>query len=182
MLAAAGFGNTGADIFERGGPYLARGAADLVPTAQLLDTYSPELYCTLRNYHDVEPTVRTFLGGNGYSLNSHSQILSALGLMLNPGSLVPLLLSQVGGLAAGVIGGAPNPYTYPENLPRVNARGGPGGAPGCWQQITRHLWPAPELVMDTGNSLAPYNHLEVGSPYVNEYVWGRQVGDNTINP
>ncbi len=48
LLAAAGFGNTGADIFERGGPYLARGAADLVPTAQLLDTYSPELYCTLR--------------------------------------------------------------------------------------------------------------------------------------
>jgi phospholipid/cholesterol/gamma-HCH transport system substrate-binding protein len=182
LLAAAGFGNTGADIFERGGPYLARGAADLVPTAQLLDTYSPELYCTLHNYHDVEPTVMTFMGGNGYSLNTHSEILSALGLMLNPGSLVPLLLSQVGGLAAGVVGGAPNPYTYPENLPRVNARGGPGGAPGCWQQITRQLWPAPELVMDTGNSLAPYNHLEVGSPYVNEYVWGRQVGDNTINP
>ncbi|MHA7651137.1 MCE family protein [Mycobacterium sp. ML4] len=182
LLAAAGFGNTGADIFERGGPYLARGAADLVPTAQLLDTYSPELYCTLHNYHDVEPTVMTFLGGNGYSLNTHSEILSALGLLLNPVSLVPLLLSQVGGLAAGLVGGAPNPYTYPENLPRVNARGGPGGAPGCWQQITRHLWPAPELVMDTGNSLAPYNHLEVGSPYVLEYVWGRQVGDNTINP
>ncbi|WP_155267909.1 MCE family protein, partial [Mycobacterium avium] len=29
---------------------------------------------------------------------------------------------------------------------------------------------------------APYNHLETGSPYANEYVWGRQVGDNTINP
>jgi phospholipid/cholesterol/gamma-HCH transport system substrate-binding protein len=182
LLAAAGFGNTGADIFERGGPYLARGAADLVPTAQLLDTYSPELYCTLHNYHDIEPKAYQFLGGNGYSLNSHTQILSALGLMLNPVSLVPLLLSQVGGLAAGVIGGAPNPYTYPENLPRVNAHGGPGGAPGCWQQITRQLWPAPELVMDTGNSLAPYTHLEVGSPFVNEYVWGRQVGDNTINP
>ncbi|MDP7704481.1 MULTISPECIES: MCE family protein [unclassified Mycobacterium] len=182
LLAAAGFGNTGADIFERGGPYLARGAADLVPTAQLLDTYSPELYCTLHNYHDIEPKAYQFLGGNGYSLNSHSQILSALGLLLNPVSLVPLLLSQVGGLAAGLVGGAPNPYTYPENLPRVNAHGGPGGAPGCWQQITRQLWPAPELVMDTGNSLAPYNHLEVGSPYVLEYVWGRQVGDNTINP
>jgi phospholipid/cholesterol/gamma-HCH transport system substrate-binding protein len=182
LLAAAGFGNTGADIFERGGPYLARGAADLVPTAQLLDTYSPELYCTLHNYHDIEPKVRTFLGGNGYSLNTHSEILSALGLLLNPISLVPLLLSQVGGLAAGVVGGAPNPYTYPENLPRVNSRGGPGGAPGCWQEITRQLWPAPELVMDSGNSIAPYNHLDTGSPYLLEYVWGRQVGDNTINP
>ncbi|GLD36011.1 MCE family protein [Mycobacterium kiyosense] len=182
LLAAAGFGNNGADVFERGGPYLARGAKDLVPSAQLLDTYSPELFCTLRNYHDAEPVVRSSLGGNGYSLNAHSEILSALGMLLNPVSLAPLLLSAVGGLAAGLVGGAPNPYTYPENLPRVNSHGGPGGAPGCWQQITRNLWPAPELVMDTGNSLAPYNHLDTGSPYVLEYVWGRQVGDNTINP
>ncbi|WP_155760548.1 MCE family protein, partial [Stenotrophomonas maltophilia] len=28
----------------------------------------------------------------------------------------------------------------------------------------------------------PYNHLDTGSPYAIEYVWGRQVGDNTINP
>ena len=41
LLASAGFGNTGADIFERGGAYFVRGQADLVPTAQLLDTYSP---------------------------------------------------------------------------------------------------------------------------------------------
>ncbi|EUA15031.1 mce related family protein [Mycobacterium kansasii 732] len=62
LLAAVGFGNTGADVFGRGGPYLARGAADLVPSAQLLDTYSPELFCTLRNYHDIEPKAATFLG------------------------------------------------------------------------------------------------------------------------
>ena len=62
MLAAAGFGNTGADIFNRGGPYLARGADDLVPTAQLLDTYSPEFFCTIRNYHDIEPKAASFAG------------------------------------------------------------------------------------------------------------------------
>ena len=44
---------------------------------------------------------------------------------------------------AGLVGGAPNPYVFPDNLPRVNARGGPGGAPGCWQAITHDLWPAP---------------------------------------
>jgi phospholipid/cholesterol/gamma-HCH transport system substrate-binding protein len=71
---------------------------------------------------------------------------------------------------------------YPENLPRVNARGGPGGAPGCWQPITLHLWPAPLLVMDTGASIAPYNHFEIGSPLAVDYVWGRQLGDYTINP
>jgi len=181
LLSAAGFGNTGADIFQRGGPYLARGAADLVPTAELLDTYSPELYCTIRNYHDEEPKVRTYLGGNGYSLNTMTEALSGLGLIANPVSGVVAIASMVGGLA-GLVGGAPNPYMWPENLPRVNARGGPGGAPGCWQHITHDLWPAPELVMDTGNSLAPYNHLDTGSPYAIEYVWGHQVGDNTINP
>ena len=183
LLSAAGFGNTGADIFQRGGPYLARGAADLVPTAEVLDTYSPELYCTVRNYHDIEPTVRSFIGGNGYSLNTETEAMSGLGLLLNPVSAIATIGFTMGlGGLAGVVGGAPNPYMYPENLPRVNARGGPGGAPGCWQHITHDLWPAPELVMDTGNSLAPYNHLDTGSPYAIEYVWGRQVGDNTINP
>ena len=94
---------------------------------------------------------------------------------------VRLLAAKRVGLA-GLVGGAPNPYVYPDNLPRVNARGGPGGAPGCWQPITRDLWPAPTLVMDTGASLAPYNHIEVGSPWAVEYVWGRQMGDQTINP
>ncbi|BBY12621.1 MCE family protein [Mycobacterium marseillense] len=183
LLAAAGFGNTGADLFTKGGPYLARGAADLVPSAELLDTYSPELFCTVRNYHDIEPKAASFLGGNGYSLNSHTQALSGLGLIANPLSLVAVAALTLGlGATAGLVGGAPNPYVWPENLPRVNARGGPGGAPGCWQPLTHDLWPAPELVMDSGNSLAPYNHLDTGSPYAIEYVWGRQVGDNTINP
>ncbi|APA78194.1 MCE family protein [Mycobacterium avium] len=182
LLSAAGFGNTGADLFNKGGPYLARGAQDLVPTAQLLDTYSPELYCTLHNYHDIVPITGASEGGfNGYSLNMNTEVTSGLGLLLNPVATIPVLASLVGGIA-GLVGGAPNPYIYPENLPRVNARGGPGGAPGCWQPITHDLWPAPELVMDTGNSLAPYNHLDTGSPYAIEYVWGRQVGDNTINP
>ena len=153
LMAAVGFGNTGGDIFERGGPYLVRGAEDLVPSAQLLDEYSPALFCAIRNYHDVEPKVADSLGGDGYSLRIHSEVL-----------------------------GASNPYVYPDNLPRVNAKGGPEGRPGCWQPVTRDLWPAPYLVMDTGASIAPYNHLELGQPILIEYVWGRQVGENTINP
>jgi len=153
LLAAVGAGKTGEDIVTRGGPYLERGAADLVPTAALLDTYSPELFCMVRNFHDAAPKVANAVGGNGYSL-----------------------------AAAGTIMGAPNPYVYPDNLPRVNARGGPGGRPGCWQQVTRDLWPAPYLVMDSGASLAPYNHFALGQPMFTEYVWGRQYGENTINP
>jgi phospholipid/cholesterol/gamma-HCH transport system substrate-binding protein len=187
LLAATGFGNTGADIFNRGGPYLARGAADLVPTAQLLDTYSPELFCMLRNFADAEPKVAAFTGGvGGYSLRTNTALLSGAGLALSLPGLGILGAATVGtmGLAgiAGLVGGAQFPYTYPENLPRVNARGGPGGAPGCWQPITRNLWPAPTLVVDTGASIAPYNHIDTGSPFAIEYVWGRQLGDNTINP
>jgi phospholipid/cholesterol/gamma-HCH transport system substrate-binding protein len=180
LLAAAGFGATGADIFNRGGPYLARGAKDLVPTSKLLDTYSPELFCTVRNLHDAEPKVAAFT--SPYSLRSETEIFSGLGLALSlPGLGITAATMGLSALT-GLIGGAPNPYIYPENLPRVNAHGGPGGAPGCWQSITRDLWPAPTLVMDTGNSLAPYNHVDTGSPYAVEYVWGRQVGDHTINP
>ncbi|OLP01268.1 MCE-family protein MCE1A [Mycolicibacterium porcinum] len=153
LVAAVGFGNTGGDIFERGGPYLVRGAQDLLPTSALLDKYSPALFCTIRNYHDAGPKLAGALGGNGYSLQTHSLVV-----------------------------GVGNPYVYPDNLPRVNAKGGPEGRPGCWQPVTKDLWPMPYLVMDTGASIAPYNHLEMGQPLVAEYVWGRQVGENTINP
>jgi phospholipid/cholesterol/gamma-HCH transport system substrate-binding protein len=153
LMASIGFGNTGGDIFERGGPYLVRAAQDLIPTSQLLDEYSPEIFCTIRHFHDVAPKVADSLGGNGYSLRTHSEIV-----------------------------GAGNPWVYPDNLPRVNARGGPEGRPGCWQEITRDLWPVPYLVMDTGASMVPYNHFELGQPFLIEYVWGRQIGENTINP
>jgi phospholipid/cholesterol/gamma-HCH transport system substrate-binding protein len=153
LMAAMGFASTGSDVLERGGPYLVRGAADLAPTAQLLDTYSPELFCTIRNFNQLAPQISDALGSNGYAARTSTELL-----------------------------GATNLYVYPDNLPRVNAKGGPGGRPGCWQPITRDLWPAPYLVMDTGASLAPYNHFELGQPILNEYVWGRQIGENTINP
>lgn len=153
LLASIGFGNTGADIFERGGPYLVRGMADLLPSSRLLDKYSPELFCGIRNIANAAPAALDAFGGNGYSLNTVTEFL-----------------------------GAPNPYVYPDNLPRTNGRGGPGGAPGCWQAIDRNFWPAPYLVVDDGASIAPYNHFELGQPLLTEYVWGRQVGENTINP
>jgi phospholipid/cholesterol/gamma-HCH transport system substrate-binding protein len=175
LMASIGFGNTGGEIFEKGGPYLVRGAEDLIPTSELLDKYSPALFCTIRNYHDVEPRIAASLGGNGYSLRTHSQILFPA-----------------------------NGYVYPDNLPRVNAKGGPEGRPGCWQPVTKDLWPNPYLVMDTGASVAPYNHIELASPFGcaglppclipllpapipviapgSEYIWGRQLGEFTINP
>jgi phospholipid/cholesterol/gamma-HCH transport system substrate-binding protein len=153
LMAALGFANDAADSFERGGPYLIRGAEDLLPTSKLLDDYRGMIFCTIRNYHDVGPEIARVLGDNGYSLAS-----------------------------AGTVMGAGNPFIYPDNLPRVNAKGGPEGRPGCWQKITRDLWPMPYLVMDTGYSIAPYNHIEFGQPLMVDYVWGRQIGELTINP
>lgn len=156
LMAAIGFAGTGADILERGGPYLQRGAQDLLPTSKLLDEYQGEILCMIRNYHDVAPELNLALGGdNGYSLASSGTLYSI---------------------------GSANAFVYPDNLPRVNAHGGPEGKPGCWQKITRDLWPAPYLVMDTGLSIAPYNHFELGSPMFTDYVWGRQIGEPTINP
>ena len=82
LLAATGVGNTGAEIFNRGGPYLARGAADLVPSAKLLNTYSPELFCAVRNISEVEPKVAAFTGGfGGYELRTNVALLGGLGLL-----------------------------------------------------------------------------------------------------
>lgn len=154
LMAALGFADAAADTLERGGPYLVRGAADLVPTSRLLDYHSPAIFCSIRKFAEVQPRVAKTLGGNGYSLTG----------------------------GGGILAGAGNPYIYPDNLPRVNATGGPEGRPGCWQDITRDLYPAPYLVMDTGASIAPYNHAELGQPLFIEYVWGRQIGELTINP
>jgi phospholipid/cholesterol/gamma-HCH transport system substrate-binding protein len=153
LLAASGFASTGADIFTRSKPYLIRLLADLSPTARLLDTNSPALFCSIRNFADLAPRVAVLESGNHYA--------AQLGV---------------------AIAGAENPYVYPDNLPRINGSGGPGGKAGCWQPITRDLWPAPYLVMDSGNSIAPYNHFELSQPLASEYVWGRQYGENTINP
>ncbi|MCV7280573.1 MCE family protein [Mycolicibacterium flavescens] len=154
LLSALGFADDATGTLERSGPYLVRGAEDLVPVSRLLDEYRGVLFCSIRKFNEVQPRVAKTLGGNGYSLTG----------------------------GGGFIAGGGNPYIYPDNLPRVNARGGPGGRPGCWQDISRDLFPAPYLVMDTGASIAPYNHLELGQPMFIDYVWGRQVGQYTINP
>jgi phospholipid/cholesterol/gamma-HCH transport system substrate-binding protein len=176
LMASVGFGNTGGPVFERSAPYLVAGTRDLIPTSQLLDEYSPEIFCTIRKFHNVGPKAADALGGNGYSLRTHSEIL---GLPLAPVGVTPPPL--VAPILAPLLG-SPNPYVYPDNLPRVNAHGGPEGRPGCWQDVTRDLWPAPYLVMDTGASIAAYNHFGLGQPLAIEYIWGRQFGENTINP
>lgn len=39
----------------------------------------------------------------------------------------------------------------------------------------------PYLVMDTGFSMAPYNHFELGQPFAIEYVWWDARSANTAS-
>lgn len=153
LVAALGFGNTAADSLGRAAPFAERALHDLVSSTEMLNKYSPEIFCTFRNWNELAAPAAAQLGGNGYSLNAITKLL-----------------------------GAGNPYVYPDNLPRVNASGGPHGKPGCWAPITRDLWPAPQLVIDSGSSNVPYNHIGLGQPMFFDYVWGRQLGEYTINP
>ena len=116
-MAAVGFANDAADSVERGGPYLVRGAADLVPTTRLLDDYRGMIFCTFRKFSDVQKRASAVLGGNGYSLAS----------------------------ASGALAGAGNPYVYPDNLPRVNAHRAGRSAPAAGRTSTdtcgpRRIW------------------------------------------
>ena len=88
LTVAIGFGHTATDPVQRAGPYLIRGAADLVPTTALLDDYRGMIPCTVRNCHGVGPRIASSLGGgNGYPL-----------------------------AAFGTLTGAGNPYVYPRQL------------------------------------------------------------------
>ncbi len=55
LMASIGFGNTGADIFERGGPYLVRGAQDLIPTSAAARRVQPHVVLL----HPQRPRRRT---------------------------------------------------------------------------------------------------------------------------
>ena len=64
-------------MFERGEPYFVRGQADLIPTAQVLDKYSPQFYCQLRNEAEALQLANASFGGNGYSLDTVTEFLGA---------------------------------------------------------------------------------------------------------
>ena len=58
LMAAVGFANDAADSFERGGPYLVRGAADLVPTTNFSTTTAAMIFCTIRKFSRCAERVR----------------------------------------------------------------------------------------------------------------------------
>ena len=55
LLATMGFAGTATDTVTRGAPPLIRATSDLLATSRLLNTYSPEIFCTIRNVAELVP-------------------------------------------------------------------------------------------------------------------------------
>ncbi|MDT5336162.1 MAG: phospholipid/cholesterol/gamma-HCH transport system substrate-binding protein [Mycobacterium sp.] len=124
LVSVTGLSTSGIELLGPSKDNLIRAANVLVPTTDLLMKYNPELTCLLVG---GKTTVDTgFLDVTGGS-NGKSVILD-----------VALLLGD-------------DAYKYPDNLPIVGAKGGPGGRPGCGSlpDVTKN-WPVRYLVTNTG--------------------------------
>lgn len=124
LLSTIGFGQAGVDLLEPNEDGLARTVKVLEPTTGLLHKYSPTFTCMLLGAKWIldNGAYDTMGGGDGKSL-----VLDAA-------------------LAFG-----DDPYRYPDNLPIVAAKGGPGGKPGCGSlpDVTKNF-PVRQLVTNTG--------------------------------
>jgi phospholipid/cholesterol/gamma-HCH transport system substrate-binding protein len=124
LVSVTGLSRSGIELLGPSKDNLIRAANVLVPTTDLLMKYNPELTCLLVG---GKTTVDTgFLDVTG-GANGKSVILD-----------VALLLGD-------------DAYKYPDNLPIVGAKGGPGGQPGCGSlpDVAKN-WPVRYLVTNTG--------------------------------
>jgi len=123
LVNVAGFSRSGIDLMAPNKDNLINAINTLESTTSLLLKYNPELTCTLVGG-------KLFLDKGGYEFgggNGKSLVLDAA-----------LLLGD-------------DPYKYPDNLPVVGAKGGPGGKPGCGSlPAVANNWPVRQLVTNTG--------------------------------
>jgi phospholipid/cholesterol/gamma-HCH transport system substrate-binding protein len=124
LLNATGFGQAGNNLLGASKDNLVASADVLEPTTGLLLKYSPTYTCTLTGttFNLEHGWYKAFGGGDGRSLQ----------------------------LDAGLLLGN-DPYVYPDNLPIVAAKGGPGGKPGCGSlpDVAKNF-PVRQLITNTG--------------------------------
>ncbi|WP_072687002.1 MCE family protein [Rhodococcus marinonascens] len=107
----------------------------LLPTTELLNEYSPEISCFIVGLNNVIPLAEQLIGGN------------------QPGIA----------LSASFLYGQ-EPYTYPQDLPKVNATGGPNcyGLPNPDPNVNAKF-----VVADTGTvPFVPSTEVQVNLPKV----------------
>jgi phospholipid/cholesterol/gamma-HCH transport system substrate-binding protein len=123
LLNTVGFSNSGIGLLAPMKDNLVNLVNTTEPTTSLLLKYNPEYTCTiLGGMLYLDRGGKEILGGNG-----KSELVDA-GLLFGD-----------------------DPYKYPDNLPIVGAKGGPGGKPGCGSlpDVTKNF-PVRALVTNTG--------------------------------
>ncbi|MCS4257868.1 phospholipid/cholesterol/gamma-HCH transport system substrate-binding protein [Rhodococcus erythropolis] len=96
LLAAIDFGQSASQVLNDNQTMIAEVLANLVPTTQLLDKYSPEFACFFQGLDEARAVVEGAVGGTVPGLNISGTVL------------------------AGDM-----PYSYPRDVPVVAASGGP---------------------------------------------------------
>ncbi|OBF30129.1 MCE family protein [Mycobacterium sp. ACS4331] len=123
LLNVIGLSNSGIRLLAPNQENLIKAINVLEPTTNLLMKYNPGYTCMLVGAHWLlENGAYEATGGNGKSF------------IVDGGALL-----------------GDDQYRYPENLPIIGAKGGPGGKPGCGSlPNVDENWPVRALVTNTG--------------------------------
>ncbi|HXO54655.1 MAG TPA: MCE family protein, partial [Mycobacterium sp.] len=123
LLATIGLSNSGISLLAPNQANLIKAINVLEPTTNLLYKYNPEYTCLLMG-------AKTILDTGGYQSAGGNGRTLVLDTSLTLGD---------------------DPYHYPDNLPVIGAKGGPGGKPGCGSlpDVAKN-WPVRNLVTNTG--------------------------------
>lgn len=124
LLNVTGFAQTGTNLLTTTKDSLVDAVNTLAPTTALLHKYDPIYTCWLQG-------ATWFLENGGYDVWGGAN-----------GKSIQLDIALLGGN---------DPYQYPQNMPVIAAKGGPGGAPGCGSlpDATKNF-PVRQLVTNTG--------------------------------
>lgn len=122
LLNAVGLSESGVNLLAPSRQNFVNAINSLEPTTNLLNMYSPEYACTFQGSSWLIDHSDPVFGGDGRTFVVD----------------VALLLGN-------------DPYVFPDNLPVVNAKGGPGGKPACGSlpDATKNF-PVRQLITDTG--------------------------------
>ncbi|MGV0793303.1 MCE family protein [Mycolicibacterium sp. XJ1819] len=123
LLATIGLSNSGINLIAPNQENLINAINVLEPTTNLLHKYSPEYTCLLTG-------AKHLLDHGGYD---------------GPGGNGRTLVLDV------ALGLGDDSYKYPNHLPIIGAKGGPGGKPSCGSlpDVSKN-WPVRNLVTNTG--------------------------------
>lgn len=122
LLNAIGLSRDGTTLLGSSKDNLVSAINNLEPTTSLLEKYNPTYTCMLQGAQWIVDHSGPVFGGDGRTF--------VVDVTLLPGN---------------------DPYVYPDNLPKIAAKGGPGGKPGCGSlpDATKNF-PVRQLITDTG--------------------------------